>query len=114
MDSILDSTKKKLGIGEDYTHFDDGDLIDHINTVFSDLHQLGVGPEEGFMIEDSSATWDEYLGDNALKLQQVKTYMHLRIRLIFDPPTQSALLTSHQEQINKLEWRLNVAAESTN
>lgn len=113
MESILNSTKKKLGLGEDYTHFDDGDLIDHINTVFADLNLLGVGPPEGFMIEDADAIWDDYLTDNALKLQQVKTYMGLRLRLIFDPPTQSAVLTSYQEQINKLEWKLNVVAEST-
>ena len=113
MESILNSTKKKLGIGEDYTHFDDGDLIDHINTVFADLNLLGVGPAEGFMIENSDAIWDDYLTDNPLKLQQVKTYMYLRLKLIFDPPTQSAVLTSYKEQIEKLEWLLNVAAEST-
>lgn len=112
MESILNSTKKKLGIGEDYTHFDDGELIDHINTVFADLNQLGVGPKEGFMIEDADAIWDDYLTDEPLKLQQVKTYMHMRVRLIFDPPTQTAVLTSYQEQIKQLEWRLNVAAES--
>ena len=112
MDSILDSVKKKLGIDAKYTIFDDGDLIDHINTVFADLNQLGVGPPEGFSIEDSDVIWEDYLTDDALKLQQVKTYMHLRIKLIFDPPQQTSVLTSYQEQIEKLEWRLNIAAES--
>lgn len=111
MESILDSTKKKLGIGEDYTHFDEGDLIDHINSVFGDLTQLGVGPEEGFSIEDSSAIWDDFLSDNIM-LNSVKTYMFLRLRLIFDPPQQSAVITSYKEQIEKFEWRLNVAAET--
>ena len=113
MDSILNSTKKKIGITADYTHFDDGDLIDHINSVFADLNQLGVGPAKGFAIQDDTATWDDYLVEDALKLQSVKTYMHLRVKLIFDPPQQAALLTSMKEQIEKLEWRLNVAAEST-
>lgn len=110
MESILNSTKKKLGIGEDYTHFDEGDLIDHINSVFADLAQLGVGPEEGFSIEDASAIWDDFLSDN-VKLESVKTYMFMRLKLIFDPPQQSAVIASYEKQIEKYEWRLNVAAE---
>ena len=111
MESILTSTKKKLGIEEDYTHFDEGEIIDHINGVFADLNQLGVGPEEGFTISDGSATWTDYLGDTK-KLEQVKSYMFMRLKLIFDPPSQSSVLESYNRQIEKLEWRLNVAAES--
>ena len=110
MESILNSAKKKLGIEKDYTHFDDGELIDHINTVFMDLRRLGVGPSNGFIIEDADATWDDFLKD-PLKLQGVKTYMHLRLRLIFDPPTSSAVITSYQQQIDKFEWCLNSEAE---
>lgn len=111
MESILNSTKKKLGITEDYTHFDDGDLIDHINSVFMDLTLLGVGPEEGFIIEDDSTVWEDFIS-SPTKLQAVKTYMFLRVKLIFDPPTTAAVITAYQEQIKSLEWKLNVAAES--
>lgn len=111
MDSILDSTKKKIGLDAEYTHFDDGEIIDHINSIFADLYQLGIGPSDGFTISDSTAKWSDFIGDSK-KLTNVKTYMFLRLRLIFDPPQQSAVLTSYQEQIQKLEWRLNSAAES--
>lgn len=111
MESILNSTKKKLGIAADYTHFDDGDLIDHINSVFMDLTLLGVGPAEGFIIEDDQAVWEDFISD-PLQLQAVKTYMFLRVKLIFDPPQQAYVLTAYQEQIKAHEWRLNVVAES--
>lgn len=110
MESILNSTKKKLGIAEDYTHFDDGDLIDHINSVFMDLTLLGVGPQEGFIIEDESNNWEDFIPD-PLQLQAVKTYVFLKVKLIFDPP-QSSVITAYQEQIKALEWKLNVIAES--
>ena len=110
MDSILTSIKKLLGIAEDYTHFD-SDIIMHINSVFMVLNQLGVGPLEGFMIEDDSATWDEYITaeDN---LGAVKSYMHLKVKLLFDPPTNSSVMECMKQMINELEWRLNVKTES--
>lgn len=111
MESILDSTKKKLGLEADYTHFDDGEIIDHINSVFADLTQLGVGPVDGFAIKDSTTTWSDYIADD-MRLQSVKTYIGLRLRLIFDPPQQGGVLTSYEKQIEKLEWRLNAAAET--
>lgn len=111
MESILNSTKKKLGIAEDYTHFDDGDLIDHVNSVFMDLTLLGIGPEEGFIIEDEYSNWEDFIS-NPIQLQAVKTYMFLRVKLIFDPPQSSSVLSAYQEQIKELEWKLNVAAES--
>jgi hypothetical protein len=110
MESILTSIKKMLGITEEYTHFDP-DIIMHINTVFADLHLLGVGPEEGFSIEDEKATWDEFISEN-VKLNAVKTYMHHRVRLLFDPPTSSVVMASIEKQIAKFEWSLNVIAES--
>ena len=84
MESILTSIKKSLGIGAEYTHFDDI-LVFHINSVFSILTQLGVGPSKGFSISDSSAAWDDYI-PNGETLQFVKTYMSLKVKLIFDPP----------------------------
>lgn len=108
-DSILTSTKKILGITEDYTAFD-VDILTHINTVFSVLHQLGIGPEAGFVIESAEPTWDAFLGDDPL-LNSVKTYVYLRVRILFDPPATSFLLASMKEQYQELEWRLNVKRE---
>lgn len=108
-DSILISTKKSLGITEDYTAFD-ADVLMHVNSAFSTLAQLGVGPATGFMIEDSTSLWTDFIGDD-LNLNAVKTYVYLRVRLIFDPPTTSYHLTAVQEQIKELEWRLNTHRE---
>ncbi len=109
-DSILTSTKKMVGIEADYTAFD-LDIINHINTVFTVLTQLGVGPSLGFMIEDDTSTWSEFIGTDP-RLNSVKTYVYLRVRLLFDPPTTSYLINAMQEQINMLEWRLNVTVDS--
>ena len=111
MDSILTSIKKLLGIAEEYEEFDI-DIIIHINTAFSKLNQLGVGPEEGFSIKDKTSEWDDFLAD-AKNLESVKTYVYLIVRLVFDPPQSSAVMTSIENTINQLEWRLNVAAEQT-
>lgn len=109
IESILDSTKKILGLDSSYTPFDQ-DIITHINTVFSDLHQLGIGPVDGFMIEDSGPVWSDYLeGDN--RINSIKSYVYLRVRLLFDPPTTSYLIKAFQEQIREMEWRLNVVRE---
>ncbi len=111
MDSILTSIKKMIGISEEYTHFDT-DIIMHINSVFADLAQMGVGPAEGFMIEGKQETWDEFTEDNLL-LNSVKSYMNLRVKLLFDPASiGSSTLASYERQISQWEWRLNLAAES--
>lgn len=107
--SILLSTKKILGISPDYTVFD-LDIITHINTAFSTLTQLGLGPVAGFMIEDESATWDDFIADD-LQYNSVKTYVFLRVRMLFDPPQTSYLITAMNEQIKELEWRLNAHRE---
>ena len=107
--SILDSTKKMLGLASDYTAFD-LDVITHINSVFSVLTQLGIGPERGFSIEDSSTTWDEYLGGNKL-LHTIKSYVYLRVRVLFDPPSAGYVLTAIENQIKELEWRINMEHE---
>lgn len=109
MDSILDSVKKVLGIDKDYDAFD-VDILMHINTVFSTLHQLGIGPEAGFAIEDASPTWDDYLGGD-LRRNDIKTYIYLKVRLVFDPPTTGFLHSSLKEQIQELEWRISVRRE---
>lgn len=108
-DSILTSTKKILGIADDYTAFD-SDIVIHINTVFTILNQLGIGPENGYAIDDKTATWDAFLGED-LRLNSVKTYVYLRVRLLFDPPTVSYLVESMRQQVQELEWRLNVQRE---
>ena len=109
-ESILTSIKKLLGMTEDYEVFD-SDIIIHINTVFMTLNQLGVGPSEGFRIEDSSNTWEEYIKDDK-QLEAVKTYIYLKVRLIFDPPTHSSVLESMKQTINEYEWRLNVQTDT--
>ena len=109
MDSILTSIKKLLGIDEEYTQFD-SDIIMHINTVFLNLTQLGVGPAEGFLIEDDSATWNDFIGDSN-QLQAVKTYVYLKVKLLFDPPLSSSVTESINRIISELEWRLNVAVD---
>ena len=106
-DSVLTSIKKLLGIAEEYEHFD-ADLIMHINSVFSILTQLGVGPSKGFMIEDKNATWKDFISDES-KYMLVKSYMHLKVKLLFDPPLSSAVLECYKTQISEYEWRLNVA-----
>lgn len=109
-DSILTSVKKVLGIAEEYTAFDP-DIVLHINSVFSTLNQLGIGPEVGFAIEDKEDLWSDFLG-NDIRLNSVKTYVCLRVRLLFDPPATSFVQDSMKRQIEELEWRLNVHRES--
>lgn len=109
-DSILDSTKKVLNLAADFTPFDQ-DVILHINSVFSTLTQLGIGPDAGFRIEDNTALWSDFLGGD-LRLNNVKSYMYLRVRILFDPPTIGYLVDAMQEQIRELGWRINVQRES--
>lgn len=109
MESILTSVKKMLGIPEDYEHFD-ADIIMHINSVFMILTQLGVGPAEGFTIMDEDSIWSDFIQDKKT-IESVKSYMYLKVRLLFDPPLSSAVLDSMNRLISELEWRLNVAVD---
>lgn len=109
-ESILTSIKKLLGITAEYTHFDT-DIIMHVNTVFMTLHQLGVGPEEGFKIQNDTAVWSEYITEDD-NLEAVKTYIYLKVKLLFDPPLSSAVMEANKQLISELEWRLNIQAES--
>lgn len=108
-ESILKSTKKILGLDADYTPFD-LDVITHINAAFSILNQLGVGPLEGFSILDDEPVWGDYdVPQNQLHL--IKTYVFLKVRVLFDPPGTSFLLESANNQIKEYEWRLNTFRE---
>ena len=112
MESILNSIKKLLGIAEDYDYFD-SDIIMHINSVFATLTQLGVGPEDGFSIDDESEKWEDFLPEEKM-LHSVKSYMFMKVKLMFDPPLSSAVIECTKEQIKELEWRLQVAVDSAN
>lgn len=110
MDSILTSIKKLLGIAEDYTQFD-ADIIMHINSVFLILNQLGIGTEEVFIIEDELSSWTDFIPDGK-GLEAVKSYMYFKVRLLFDPPTSSAVMEAMNRSVSEFEWRLNLQAES--
>lgn len=111
MNSILTSIKKLLGIDESYEHFDT-DIIIHINSVLAILTQLGVGPSTGFSITGKTETWSDFIGSNSANLENVKSYVYMKVRLMFDPPSTAALIDSMNRLINELEWRLNVAVET--
>lgn len=110
MESILTSIKKLLGIMEEYEHFD-ADLIMHINSVFMILAQMGVGPSEGFRIEDELATWEDFLPENS-NMESVKSYVHLKVKLLFDPPASSAVMESMNRMIKEFEWRLYTESQT--
>lgn len=110
MESILTSIKKLLGITEEYTMFDT-DLIIHINSVFMILTQLGVGSAEGYMIEDKDDLWIDFISDPA-QIESVKSYMYLKVKLLFDPPLNSYVMECYNRSINELEFRLNVATDN--
>lgn len=109
MDSILLSMKKLLGPSADYKQFDQ-DIIMYINSAFMVLRQLGVGPTEGFSITGEYETWTDFTSDID-KLGLVKSYIYLKVRLIFDPPTNSTVIKSYEELIKEYEWRLNVEVD---
>lgn len=107
--SILTSIKKLLGVPEEYDVFDT-DIIIHINSAFSTLNQLGVGPPEGFFIEDATEQWGMFLGDDQ-QINSVKTYVYLKVRLLFDPPTTSFAIDAMKKSAEEYEWRLNAKVD---
>lgn len=111
MESILNTVKKAVSVMPEYTVFDD-ELIMHINTVFMGLAQMGVGPSTGFRIEDATETWDDFLPLQDENLEAVKTYIGLKVRLLFDPPSSSIHAEAIKQAIAELEWRLNFEVES--
>lgn len=110
MESILTSIKKLLGIAEEDTNFDQ-DLIMHINSVFMILTQLGVGPSKGFAIKDENDVWSDFIPEQS-SLEAVKSYVYMKVRLMFDPPLSSAVADAINRNISELEWRLNIGAEN--
>lgn len=106
MESILTSVKKMLGITEDYEVFDP-DIIMHINSVFMILNQLGIGPDKVFSIQDKTAKWSDFVAENQYT-EAVKSYMYLKVRLLFDPPSTGPLTEAMERNIKELEWRMNV------
>lgn len=109
VESILTYIKKLLGITEDYTHFDD-ELIVHINSILLVLTQVGVGPDKGFIVQDKTQTWDEFIPDGK-NLEFVKTYVYLRVRLLFDPPQSGSLIEAINRNVDELTWRIFVATD---
>ena len=109
-ESILNSVKKMSGIAEDYEAFDI-DLILYINSVFSILHQMGVGPETTYKIQNAENTWDEFTEDNT-EIEMVKPYVYMKVRLMFDPPSNSFVINSFNEMIKEAEYRLFVIADN--
>ena len=108
-DSIL-MTIRKLVCGNPYADHFDTDLLVHINACFSILNQLGVGPENGFVVTDETQSWSSYIADNYI-LNMVKTYVTLKVKKVFDPPLTSSVLEAMDKEISQLEWRLNVAVD---
>lgn len=104
--SILTSIKKLLGIEDEYVQFDP-DIIMHINSVFMVLNDIGVGPKTGFSIQDKLPTWSDFLGTDP-KLEAIKSYIYLKVRLLFDPPSNSFLIEAMERQIKEFEWRLSI------
>lgn len=110
-DSILISVRKVIGCGEDCDDFD-VDILIHLNSVFAILQQLGVGPEEGYYVDNIKQTWHDYLGEDSTHLNMVKSYVTAKVRLLFDPPVSSAVMESLNRICSEFEWRANVAAEN--
>lgn len=108
IDSILRSVKKTIGLVDEYTQFD-ADLIMHINSTFGILHQLGVGPEEPFSINGLDETWDNFITQKNTEL--VRSYMFLKVKMLFDPPSTATMHEAYERSIQEMEWRLTVAAD---
>lgn len=110
-ESILTSIKKMLGIAEEYKHFD-ADIIIHINSAFFVLHQIGLG-DERFKISSEEEQWSNFIEPlKGINLEGIKTYIYERVRLVFDPPTNSSLFNAYKEDIKEFEWRLQIEMET--
>lgn len=109
MDSILTSIKKMLGIEEEYTQFDT-DILININSALLTINQLGIGPDTGFYITSKTETWTSLLGAR-IDIEAVKTLVYLKVRLLFDPPSNAFVVDSIERTIKEFEWRLNVQVE---
>lgn len=111
--TILSDIKKMIGPSADYDYFEP-ELIIHINTALNVLKQLGIGPEDGFSItKDGNETWEDFLGDHS-NIQMVKSYVYLKVKMIFDPPSSSTIAEAYKSAIDEFEWRGNVDVETFN
>lgn len=108
--SILNTIKKLIGVDPEYDVFDQ-DILVHINSALSTLTQIGAGPANGLFVEDETAKWSDFFTEAGLN--PIKSYVYLRVRMMFDPPSSSFVLTSYKEQIKELEWRINVEADDS-
>lgn len=108
-DSILNSVKEQLGLPAAYSPFD-AEIKTYINTALSTLTQLGIGPVDGFYIAAGTETWSNFMGTDA-KLNQVQTYVYLRVKILFDPPAAPSALAAIEKQIEEFGWRINVVRE---
>lgn len=111
MESILTSIKKLLGLGADYSPYDT-EIIMHINNTFMTLTQLGVGPANGFRIVDEMATWSEFIPPEHILFGSLETYIYMKVKLIFDPPSSSAVIQAYQTSIKEFEWRVETAVNT--
>jgi len=111
--SILETIKKMLGLSAEQKEFD-VDIIVHINSVLAKLNRLGVGTEQTFSIQDEYALWDEFLPEDDASFNDVKTYIYIKVKLIFDPPASSAAIKAMEETAKEIEWGLNCTAENLN
>lgn len=109
MESILDTVKKSLGLNSEYYPFDETIIMD-INMAIGALTQIGVGPEEGFVVRDSNATWEEFIGSDK-RLEMVKNYIFLKVKQLFDPSSSSSVSTAVDNQIKELEWRISIQVD---
>lgn len=111
MDSILTSVKKIIGIAEEDESFD-ADIIMHINAVLMTVCQLGVGPSNGFIVTSKNDTWTDFFSETR-PIEAIKSYIGLKVRLLFDPPTSGSVSDAIKNNISELEWRINVMAETS-
>lgn len=113
MDSILNTIKKMLGIDPSDDSYDT-DIIININSVIPILSQMGIGPSNGFIVDSATQLWKQYIGDSLINLEGVKTYIYLKTKLVFDPPTNSIAVDSINNVLKELEWRMMLAVETNN
>lgn len=107
---ILVGTKKALGLAEAYTAFDE-DILMHINSTFAGLTQMGVGPEAGFSITDDTAVWADFISVDAELYSMVRSYMYLKVRMLFDPPATSFTQQAFKDTLTEYEYRMNALHE---
>ena len=113
MESILDTIKQLLGIPIEDENFDP-DIKVYINTVTPNLAQMGIGPKNGFIVTSKTQLWSEYIDSTLINLEGVKQYIYLKVKLIFDPPTNSSTIQAINDSLKELEWRMQLAVETNN